>query len=218
MRQSKILSVVLAVLTALFILTVSIAVPILLRPFYYLHIGPLQLEQNTGLSRAQIVQAYDEMMDFCTGRTNEFSTGILPWSQSGKDHFVDVRGLFLLDLWAAAATGLLLLGWILVRRRCPVRPYRFRKRGFPFWGCVGLGGSFLCIGALAALDFSRAFVVFHAIFFPGKDNWLFDPYTDAVIWILPQEFFRNCAIFILVLMVTLCAALILTDLRRTKRP
>ena len=217
MRQSKTLAVVLAALTALFVLTLSVAVPILLRPFYYLHIGPLQLEQTTGLSRAQIVQAYDEMMDFCTGRTKEFSTGILPWSQSGRDHFVDVRGLFLLDLWVAAATGLLLFGWTLVRRRSRVQPYRFRKRGFPFWGCVGLGGSFLCIGGLAALDFSRAFVVFHSIFFPGKDNWLFDPYTDAVICILPEVFFRNCAIFILVLLVVLCAALIMTDLRKTNR-
>ena len=41
-----------------------------------------------------------------------FSTGVLRWSQSGKDHFTDVRGLFLLDLWvlwgaaeAVTATG-----------------------------------------------------------------------------------------------------------------
>lgn len=216
MKQSKLLTVALAIVTALFILTASIALPILCRPFYYMHIGPLGLEEYTGLSRDLIVQAYDEMMDFCTGLTDEFSTGVLAWSQSGRDHFVDVRGLFLLDLWAAGITGTALLAWALIRRRVRLRPYRFRKRGPGFWGCMGLAGAFLTIGGLAALDFDRAFVLFHALFFPGKDNWLFDWKVDQIILILPQEFFRNCAIFILALIVIACAALILRDLRREK--
>ena len=214
MRQSKLLSVSLSVLTAVFILTASIALPILLRPFYYVHMDLLDLEGRTGLSRAQITQAYDEMMDFCIGRTDTFSAGILPWSQAGADHFADVRTLFLLDLRAAILSGLLLLGWTLVRRRCSIRPYRFMKRGFAFWGGVGLGGTFLVVGGLAATNFSRAFVLFHTLFFPGKDNWLFDPYTDPIIRILPQEFFRNCAVFILLLMVLLCALVILLDMRK----
>jgi len=216
MRQSKPLSVILSAVTAMFLLTFSIAAPIVLRPFYYMHIGPLGLEQSTGLSREQIVCAYDEMMDFCTGRTQEFSTGVLPWSQSGKDHFVDVRNLFLLDLRVAAASGLLLLGWMLARKRSRVQPYRFMKRGFAFWGSVGLGITFAVIGALAALDFSRAFVLFHTLFFPGKDNWLFDPRTDPIIRILPQVFFRNCAIAILLSLVTMCAALITWEPRKNK--
>ena len=214
MRQSKTLSAALSILTSVFILTVSVAAPILLRPFYYAHIGPLELENTTGLSREQIVRAYDEMMDFCTGRTDTFSAGILPWSQSGADHFADVRDLFLLDLRFAVLSGLFLLGWTLIRRKCTVQPYRFMKRGFLFWGGVGLGSTFLCVGGLAAANFSQAFVLFHSLFFPGKDNWLFDPYTDPIILILPQEFFRNCAIFILFLMVLLCAFGILFDSRK----
>lgn len=214
MRQSKCLSAFLSCLTALFILTGSIALPIILRPFYYAHIGPLALEQSTGLSREQIVRSYDEMMDFCTGRTREFSTGILPWSESGRAHFEDVRGLFLLDLWSAVITGALLLGWQLSARKIPLRPYRFRNRGFTFWGSVGLGCGFLLVGTLAATDFSRAFLVFHSLFFPGKTNWLFDPRTDAIINILPEIFFRNCAVLILGLIVTICVVLILRDLKK----
>lgn len=217
MRQSKLLAVVLAMTTAVFILSASIAVPILLRPVYYAHIEPLKLEETTGLSREQIVQAYDEVMDYCTGQTQVFSTGGLPWSQSGRDHFADVRGLFLLDLRAALACGLLLLGWVLFGRRSAVQPYRFSGRGFGFWGSVGLGGIFLSVGGLAALDFNRAFLLFHTLFFPGKDNWLFDPRTDAVIRILPQAFFRNCAVAILALMVTLCLICVLWDLLRAPK-
>ena len=212
-RKSKLLSVFLCVVCALFILTASIAVPMLLRPFYYVQIGPLGLEAQTSLSRDQIITAYDEMMDYCTGLSVRFSVGGLPWSESGRDHFADVRSLFLLDLWVAAACGLILLGWTLVRQNSCVQPYRFMKRGFPFWGSAGLGGAFLAVGGLAALDFERAFFLFHALFFPGKDNWLFDWRTDPVILILPQAFFRNCAVAILVLMLVLCAVCILHDLR-----
>lgn len=214
MKQSKLLAVLLAVTTAVFILSASVAVPILLRPFYYAHIEPLELESATSLSREQITDAYDRMMDFCTGQTEEFSTGVLPWSESGKSHFVDVRGLFLLDLYAALGSGALLILWWLLGRKSPVRPARIRGRGFAFWGSTGLCGCFLIIGGLAALDFDRAFRLFHALFFPGKDNWLFDPRQDAIITILPQVFFRNCAIFVLALLVLQCALCILLDGRR----
>ena len=214
MSQSKLLTIVLAALTAVFVLTVSIAAPILLRPFYYLQIGPLSLEETSGLTREQIICAYDEMVDFCTGRTQTFSTGNLPWSQSGRDHFADVRTLFLLDLCAAVISGLPLLGWALAGKCSSIQPYRFRKRSFAFWGCVGLGGFFLTVGALASLNFSRAFLLFHRVFFPGKDNWVFDPLTDGIIRILPQAFFRNCAVFILMIMVLLCTVIILLDVRK----
>ena len=79
---------------------------------------------------------------------------------------------------------------------------------------MGLGASFALIGALAAVDFDRFFTLFHAVFFPGKDNWLFHPRLDPVILILPQEFFRNCAILILAVLLAVCTTLIVRDCRR----
>ena len=78
----------------------------------------------------------------------------------------------------------------------------------------------MIIGALAAIDFDRAFTIFHTIFFPGKDNWLFDPAEDQIIKILPQTFFMNCAILILSILLLGCLALILWDVlsRRKKDP
>ena len=213
MKESKALTAVLALSAALFILTASIAVPILFRPFYYWQIGPLHLEERTGLRREEIVTAYDETVDFCLGLRREFSTGALAWSESGRDHFVDVRGLFLLDLAAASLSGLVLLVWAVAGRRSRVRPHRPLGRGAGFWASAGLGGVFLAVGGLAALDFQRAFEVFHTLFFPGKDNWIFDWRTDQIILILPQAFFRNCAVLVLALIVLSCAALIVLDLR-----
>ena len=43
MKTSKLLSLLLAAAAALILLTGSIAAPILCRPFYYAHIGPMEL-------------------------------------------------------------------------------------------------------------------------------------------------------------------------------
>ena len=178
MKRSKILTLLWAVLAALVLLTGAIAAPILCRSFYYVHIDALDLTEQIGLSETEIRRAYNEMMDYCTGG-NTFSTGILPHSQEGASHFADVRSLFLLDLrlsagGMAACVVLFVLTRLLKRRCAPIL-----GRGPGFWAGAGLGVSFALIGGLAALDFDRAFVVFHHLFFPGKDNWLFNPNTTC---------------------------------------
>lgn len=216
-RPAGAATVVLAVITALALLTGAIAAPIVCRPFYYAHIGPLELEARTGLTRAEIKTAFNEMLDYCLGETEVFSTGVLPWTESGKSHFTDVRALFLLDLRVFFISLGLLAGLCLLKRRGRITPAPLLGRGAAFWAGAGLGGVFLVVGALAALDFDRAFVTFHALFFPGKDNWLFDPYQDQIINILPQVFFRNCAILILAILTAGCAVLVVYDLVRGRK-
>lgn len=218
MRESKLLAAVLIAAAALFIVTASIAAPILIRPFYYIQIGIFDLEEKTGLSKAQIMQAYDEMLNFCIGLSKEFSTGVLAWSEQGRAHFVDVRRLFILDLSVMTGSGLGLLSWRLLRKKVSLRPHSFNGRSTGFWAGTGLLIVFAVVGTLAALDFGRAFTVFHHIFFPGKSNWMFSPAEDQIITILPEAFFRNCAVFIVLLILLSCGVLIALDCQwRRKR-
>ena len=216
MKTSKGLTVLLSVLTALTVLTGAVAVPLLCRPFYYAQIGPLGLTR-TGLTEEQIRAAFDDVMDYCLGLRPDFSAGILPFSQSGADHFADVRVLFLLDLWVLGLSLAALIGMLVLCRMKRTRPQPLLGRGPGFWGAAGLGAVFLLIGGLAALDFQRAFVVFHSLFFPGKTNWIFDWRTDPIILLLPEEFFRNCALLIFVLLLLWCAVLIGADLWAGKK-
>ncbi len=216
MKTSRIYTLAAAILTALVLLAGSIAVPILCRPFYYAHIDLLNLEESTGLTREEIKTAYDEMLDYCLGGS-EFSTGVLAWSESGKSHFTDVRGLFLLDLRLLVVSAVLLAVLLVFARWKQLRPARLLKRGPTFWAGAGLGAVFLIVGGLAATDFDRAFVVFHTLFFPGKDNWIFDPDVDEIINILPERFFMDCAILILAVLVAGCAVLIAADLLLARR-
>ena len=201
---------------ALAVLTGSIAWVLLLRPFYYVQIGPLGVCRASGLTGAQVRAAYGDVMDYCLGLRPDFAAGVLPFSADGASHFADVRGLFLLDLAVLAAALLFLLGlWIVCRRR-RTSLSRLGGRTPGFWAACGLGGVILIVAALAATDFDRAFTIFHSIFFPGKENWLFDPATDPVILLLPEEFFRNCAIAIAVSLLGLCLVLVLTGRKQKK--
>ena len=201
-----------ALLSALAVLSGSIAVPLLCRPFYYAHIQALDLTGYTGLTAEQIRQAFDQVMDYCLDLRPDFAAGVLWFSESGASHFADVRRLFLLDLWVLGLSLAGLAAAFVYSRLRRTRPWRFRGRGPGFWGACGLGTVFLVVGALAASDFQRAFVVFHTLFFPGKTNWVFDWREDPIILLLPEEFFRNCALLILALLLAWCAALILADL------
>ena len=203
----KLKAVTRAVLIALVILSGAIALPILFRPFYWWHIAPFGIPEYMGLTVAQIKQAYGEMLDYCMGLTNTFSVGVLPFSGSGAAHFADVRNLFILDLAVLAVAGVALIVLCVTDRK----PHRLAGHTPGFWSAIGLGVSFVTIGGLVAVDFEKAFVVFHKIFFPGKDNWVFDSYDDPVINMLPAEFFRNCAILIFAVILISCISLLLYD-------
>ena len=209
MRTSKLLSVAYSLLTALLVLTGAIAAPLLCRPFYYAHIEALNLPAQVGLTAEQIRTAFDEMMDYCMGLAPRMQAGVFPFSEEGAAHFADVRVLFRLDIILFGAGLLVLVVLMAVCHRKAVSARHFGGWTPAFWGAVGLGVSFLTIGGLAALDFERAFVVFHHLMFPGKENWLFDIYTDPIILILPEVFFRNCAVLILTILLVSCTLIIL---------
>lgn len=210
-RESKLLSVMMAILTALSVASGAIAVPILCRPFYYAHITPLQMRLRVRLTEEQVRETYNEVMDYCLDLTENFQLSHLTWSAEGASHFADVQRLFMLDIKIAvvALIGLALL-WVAARCR-HIRPARIKGHSHMFWAATGLTTTFSILGLLAALDFDRFFTAFHAVFFPGKDNWIFDPAVDPVIGMLPQEFFRNCGILVLSLILTACILCVLID-------
>ncbi len=212
-KKSKLLTVLLAVAAALTLLAGSIAVPILCRPFYYSQVQSLNLAESTGMTVDEIKTAYDEMLDFCIGASDEFSVGVLDWSESGKSHFEDVRVLFILDFVLLICGAAAVVVMLILKRALHIKCAPILRRGPCFWSGAGLGVAFLVIGGYAATDFDRFFTAFHHVFFPGRENWLFDPNTDPIITLLPEVFFRNCAILIFVILIAGCVILIISDFR-----
>ena len=209
--KNRMLAFLLIITLALFAISAGIAAPILSRTFYQIHVTKLRLPETTGWTEDEILGAYDDVMDFLL-HDSTFGTGVLKWSEDGKAHFTDVRGLFQLDIWMFAVTGGLLI--VLLLLTIKNRPARFGNRGPSFWAGTSVLAMFLIIGGLGATDFDRAFTVFHHIFFPGKTNWLFDPAEDQIIQILPEVYFRNCAILAISLILLLCVIYILVGKKK----
>lgn len=207
--KNKIFTGILGFFIAILIITVSIGLPIYVRPFYYMQIDALGIEEYSGADRETIVEAYNQLMDYLTIPGNEFKTGDFKYSEEGKAHFVDCKVLFDLNLYAFIIS-LIGTAILLIMKACGVyEPWRPFGMNIAFSsGAYTLGG-FAVIGGLCAINFDKAFTIFHKIFFPGKDNWMFDWHEDQIIRILPQDFFMNCAILILASIITICLVCII---------
>ena len=194
--KNKLLTTLLSIFTVLLIISASIALPIYIRPFYYAHIDAYDLTEVTGRTEEEIRAAYDEVLDYLTLPGREFGTGVFKHSEEGKSHFVDCKGLFTLD------TVTLIVSFVAVAALSILAARKVFKLSRPFGSHVLLtcGGAtltlFAVLGLVIATNFDAAFVVFHKLFFPGKDNWIFNSRTDEIIRALPQEFFANCALLI----------------------
>lgn len=195
-RINRVLAIVLAVAIFFCILTTSIGLPIYVRPFYYLHIEALDLPGVSGFAADQIREAYNEVLDYLTLPGREFGTGDMIYSESGKTHFEDCKFLFDLNAGILLLSLTVVIVLMILRKANRIGPLEIGGHGSAYWGAVGAVGIPVVIGGLAAMDFDRAFVIFHSIFFPGKDNWLFSWNEDQIIRVLPQQFFMNCAILI----------------------
>ena len=170
------------------------------------------------VSYEQILAAYNDVMNYLNFGT-PFGVGGLKCSESAASHFADCKILFDLDTWGVIISAVLLLGGFLLAKFAGVKPKKLG--GFEFSFYSGLVGAIIppVVGIAIAVDFEKAFTLFHSLFFPGKDNWRFNWYTDEIIRILPEEFFMNCGILIIALWFAACIALIVRGVicrRKTK--
>ena len=211
-------SIVYIVSLVLFAISFSINLPIYFRPFYYALIKPLNIVNDLNASTGgsyitkDVIEAYNEVLNFCCFFT-KFGTGKLAWSEEGMSHFKDCQGLFLLDSTIMLVSGLLIGGVHILKRLKIVEPYKLSHL------ISGISAIALpaIIGVLASINFEKAFEIFHHIFFPGKENWLFDERYDQVILIMPMNFFMACAILIGVCLIGLSTYYIIRGVRNIKK-
>lgn len=215
--KNKIISILFSVLAVLLIITVSIGLPIYFRPFYYAHISAMDLELASGYTKEEIIDAYNEVLDYLTLPGKEFGTGVMQYSESGKDHFVDCKGLFDLNAAVLMISAAAIATILILRKKGKLELVDINGYHPLFWSGVGTILIPCVLGLLISVDFDRAFVIFHKIFFPGKDNWTFDPWEDEIIMVLPEEFFRNCAILIGVGIIALSSAAIIYSVVRKRK-
>lgn len=175
------------------LLTFAITLTINARWLYQWDIQHLELLNYTSLSEKELLINFDQLMRYLnTPWITELKLSDFPVSASGALHFYEVKRLFLVNY------GVLLVS--LIPSFLYVRHLFKNKRLWtlvqPFKIAVGVP---LIIAVVMAMGFDRFFVAFHGIFF-NNDAWIFNPATDPIINVLPEEFFLHCFILFFVLL------------------
>ena len=209
---NKLGKTLLVINTALFIISFSISIVILFRPFYYYHINYLNIEKESGYKYDEIKEAYDDVLDYLT-LNKEFKTGKLAYSEEGKDHFKDCKILFIINFIILGITSI-----VLIIKKKYFNKTMIKKYNISFWSSILLLTLFIIVLITAfIIGFDSCFTIFHNIFFLGKENWLLNPDTDKIINILPQEFFLNCAIFVITLISLISITIIVREIYLKKK-
>ncbi len=132
--------------------------------------------------------------------------------EAERSHMRDVRRVFSgFYLAGVVAFAILLAGRLAAGR---VRGWSRRE----FWGAIRIGGLGLLLGVVVAgivsvVAFDAAFEAFHEIFF-SAGTYLFDPQTDRLVQLFPEQFWSETAIAVGVMAAGLSVAVLAGAARR----
>jgi integral membrane protein (TIGR01906 family) len=192
-------SVLVGIATGLVILALAI-IPFVSPVWVSFEQGRAQAEAWTGYSPAQLRQATDAILsDLVLGPPN-FDVAVAGepvLNARERAHMTDVRRVFGgLAVLALASLVLLVVG------------QRLARGPGVFWRAVRRAAAVLAVGVLVVgltgtFAFDATFDVFHRLFFPGG-SYTFDPRTDRLVQLFPEQFWFESALALGALILLLC--------------
>lgn len=206
MRAKQFLSIFCLIL---FLLTFAITLTINAKWLYVIDIDKLAILNEVTLSKNELLKNYTELMRYLNYIwVNPLSMSDFPVSESGAFHFYEVKRLFQLNYSVLFITAVPSISFL----------KKSLKEG-TFWQLIR-PFSYLLIGLITLLIFMGAafdtfFVKFHEVFF-NNDDWLFDPITDPIITVLPQDYFMHCFILFFILFVLFILVIIFVGNKQLK--
>ena len=191
-KTTSFISVAAAVFVAALVISASVTATLFDRAAYGRLQDKLDLPESIGIGEAELLENYNALIDY----NSVFFRGPLsfptfPMSEAGRIHFEEVKVIFSFFqvILIVSAALLALCGFFLIRRK------RF---GFlAFGGILSLVIPAIVVLVMAIAGWDRFFVIFHEAFF-SNDFWVFDARTDPVILILPDAFFLDCLVRIVI--------------------
>lgn len=200
--------ITLGLILTIFIICFAVVVTVFCKQLYYFDINHLNIANSTGLSEEVIKQNYDILIQYQSifyRGTLELPNFIM--STSGRIHFEEVKRVFEMIQVTMVVSGI--ISAVMIYQNLKEKDFRFLRLTSFF--SVGIP---TVLGFLVALDFDKAFVIFHQIVF-RNDFWIFNDQTDPVITILPESFFMHC--FMMIIFIILLVSIICYIIYRRKR-
>ena len=199
----KIINLIFSVIFSVLIIITIVKFTVGFKQLYYFDINYLNIPILSGLSKEEIKENYDYMIDYNLGKDKkEFELPTIKSSKQGKIHFEEVRDIF--QSMNKMFNILLLLSIIGVVINILDKNIEILKMTSKTLILLPM-----ILMLPIVINFSGSFVLFHKIMF-DNDYWIFDPSLDPVINILPEEFFFHAGVMILILIIIASLANYLT--------
>lgn len=186
------------ILVSLFTIGISTIITLNSKFIYSYSIDKFNLADIGKVSKDMLMKDFSTLINYLQ---NPFMSKLkfinFSMSINGEFHFYEVKKIFLYIYIMTIGVSLIFLLLFIYRK--------VNNKNISIYKTLNYGAnSLICIigGILAAIfiDFSKAFIMFHKIFF-NNDYWIFDERTDPIINVLPEEVFRLYALVIISLVV-----------------
>jgi len=204
----------------------SVIIPTFFMPFFRRHYAADNTAQTLGMTPDDLMIVTSELLSYMRGRRDSLH-GITA-QVNGRDavasrnfgedffttreirHMLDVRILYD-QLFIARSVAFFLLiatvlGMILLRENPLFLLARCSREIL-----AGFLSLMIILAGIIAVDFGRAWDIFHYIFFRGDaaNYWRLAPFNDLMINMFPLHFFLNISIFVAVLIILFAAGIII---------
>lgn len=145
-----------------------------------------ELTKYTGLSADVLMENYKRTIYYVQNPfIKELTFNSVPMSEFGRIHFFEVKRIFIALYIFSIAFILIMIIKKLANRKNKLGEKLINS----FNSSINIMAAIIIsISVGASIDFSRAFYIFHKIFF-RNNYWMFDPEIDPIINALPEEFF-----------------------------
>lgn len=183
------------IIVALFTIGISVIVSLNLRSIYKYSIQKYELDKIGQLSKEKLMEDYNILLNYLQNpftKKLEFNNFIM--SSNGEFHFYEVKKIFLSIYLIILIFVFVFIVIYLVKR--------YNNKKINLIKSLNYGANAL-ISIIAVLltsifiDFSKAFIIFHKIFF-NNEYWIFDSKTDPIINVLPEEVFKLYALVVII--------------------
>lgn len=190
----KIINLIFSVIFSVLIIITIVKFTVGFKQLYYFDINYLNIPILSGLSKEEIKENYDYMIDYNLGKDNrEFELPTIKSSKQGKIHFEEVRDIFQsMNKMFNILLLLSIIGVIINILDKNIEILKMTSKTLILLPMI--------LMLPIVINFSGSFVLFHKIMF-DNDYWIFDPSLDPVINILPEEFFFHAGVIILILII-----------------
>ena len=204
----------------------SIQIPTFLTMFYDYEYDRHDIPATIEVDKGELMNVTHHLLQYMRGNREDLVTYAHVggefrefFNEREKEHMADVRGLFDTGFKVRNVSFLALILLVLA-----MAFFRMKASHVLIRCCREVLTGFMLLTAIlvvvVAIDFNRAFDIFHVLFF-ANDLWQLNPQTDLLVNIVPIGFFIDIAIFIGGLLAFFSLAVILGGtaiLRRTKPP